>query len=79
MHREESDQSVVCAECGESFLQESERCFEFGTRTLCWNCSLQRGGTYDSDSDEWLVSPDVAGLPDEAYGSSPHEIRKTRS
>jgi hypothetical protein len=55
----------------------SERGFPFGTgNVLCWTCALARGGGYDADRDTWLVPAGLSDLPDEAYGASPHEVRR---
>ena len=66
MDREESDQSVSCRACGAVIEPDASRGFAFGEHgTLCWECSIQRGGTYDSQQDRWTTPPDVSDLPDE--------------
>ena len=65
-----------CALCGESIPVDSERSFAFGAgNVLCWECAIERGGSYDAERDVWASVPDLAGLPDEAFGASPHERR----
>lgn len=79
MEREEWESAGACAQCGASVARDSERGFEFGVgNLLCWGCAIERGGQYDAELERWSVSPNVAGLPDEAYGSAPHEVRRTR-
>lgn len=64
----------VCGLCGAS---TSESAFAFGTAgTLCYECSIARGGRFDAGRDRWDPPPDVADLPDEAYGAAPHEKRR---
>jgi hypothetical protein len=76
---EEREEREVCASCGERIAPESERAFGFGTRNvLCFACATRRGGHYDADRDSWDVAPDLAGIVDEAYGTSPHEVRRGR-
>jgi hypothetical protein len=81
MDREPDDRSEPrrCAQCGASVLSESERAFEFGDENLlCWECATARGGRYDEAADAWEPTPDLGGLSDEAYGASPHEVRRSR-
>ena len=75
--REDRDEADVCASCGTRGALE--RAFAFGTgNLLCAACAIARGGRYDALRDAWEVAPDLAGLADEAYGASPHEIRRGR-
>ena len=79
MDREEWENDEVCALCGELVSTGTERGYAFGTgNLLCLSCATKRGGQYDSERDRWEVAPDVGGLADEAYGSSPHEVRRRR-
>ncbi|MBW2267416.1 MAG: hypothetical protein JRH16_02475 [Deltaproteobacteria bacterium] len=79
MEREDWESAQTCAQCGTSVAPGSGRGFEFGTgNLLCWNCAMERGGRYDAERDTWTVSPDVADLPDEAYGAAPHEVQRRR-
>lgn len=74
MHREEWEGAEICAACGGPVSAGTERGFSFGLRNaLCWSCAVARGGRYDADRDTWTESPDVAGLPDEAYGEATDE------
>ena len=64
---------------GTSAVYGAERAFGFGDENwLCWACAEARGGRYDARREQWERAPDVSGLPDEAYGASPHEIRRGR-
>lgn len=67
----------TCAQCGAAVESVGERSFAFGAgNQLCWTCAVARGGSYDADRDTWERSPDLSGLSDEAYGASPHEVRR---
>jgi hypothetical protein len=71
--REPSD---LCGVCGSSLSAETQSAYSFGTAgVLCFECSIARGGRFDADRDTWDPPPDIAGLPDEAYGAAPHERR----
>jgi len=72
----EFDSLDCCALCGEPIPVDSERSFAFGAdNVLCWECAIERGGSYDAARDVWDCVPDLAGLSDEAFGASPHERR----
>ena len=76
---EDREEREVCARCGERIAPESEGAFAFGSgNVLCRACAVERGGRYDARRDAWDRSPDLAGLPDEAYGPAPHEVRRRR-
>jgi hypothetical protein len=76
---EDEDRPETCAACGASVTAGPERGFAFGSgNMLCWQCATARGGRYDADREAWDRAPDLAGLPDEAYGASPHEIERRR-
>jgi len=76
---EDREAAEVCAACSASISLEPARSFAFGSgNALCWQCATERGGRYDADRESWDRAPDLAGLPDEAYGASPHEIRRGR-
>ncbi len=73
MVREDWENTPVCVQCGSA---NAERGFQFGAAgLLCWTCALERGGRYDAERETWSESPDVSGLPDEAYGATPRERR----
>jgi len=75
----EAEELDVCAACGTQIHADSERAFAFGDENfLCARCAVARGGRYDAERDEWHATPDLTGLPDEAYGASPHERRGRR-
>jgi len=69
-----------CALCGAtSGVSAADRSYAFGIRNqLCWSCAVSRGGVYDEERDCWDRKPDLSDLPDEAYGTSPHEVRRGR-
>ena len=76
---EDREEREVCASCGERIAPESESAFGFGTgNVLCAVCATRRGGRYDASRDVWDEPPDLSGLADEAYGASPHEVRRGR-
>jgi recombinational DNA repair protein (RecF pathway) len=63
MHRSEQETLATCADCGAELDPASERGFSFGSRgVLCAECSLRRGGEYDSATDRWVRSPALDGL-----------------
>jgi len=69
----------VCGACGARLAGGADRAYRFGTENaLCWECAAARGGRYDAERDAWDPPPDLADLPDEAYGASPHEVRGKR-
>jgi hypothetical protein len=73
---DERDFGDLCGVCGASVAAETESAYSFGTGSvLCFECSIARGGRFDAGRDIWDPPPDVAGLPDEAYGAAPHERR----
>lgn len=66
MHRSESDQAVPCAVCARPVYPGADRGYEIGpTRSLCWQCAVDRGGAYDESSDRWTVAPNVGDLAEE--------------
>lgn len=76
---EDRDIPSSCAVCGRAVASDAERSFGFGAgNVLCWDCAEARGGRYDALRDTWETPPDLSGLPDEAYGAAPHEIRRGR-
>lgn len=79
MDLDETDVVRSCAVCGTPVDPGRDRGFAFGAdNVLCWACAEERGGSYDAERDTWSSAPDVSGLPDEAYGASPHEVRRGR-
>jgi hypothetical protein len=65
--------------CGARITSDLDRTFAFGAENLlCGSCAAARGGRYDAERDAWDPPPDLADLPDEAYGASPHEMRRRR-
>lgn len=80
MEPEEQDfEPGICVVCGATVAVGAEPGFGFGAgNQLCWSCAVARGGRYDADRDVWERAPDLAGLADEAYGATPHEVRRGR-
>jgi hypothetical protein len=63
MHESEESELAVCAGCRATLSTRSDRAFGFGTDSaLCWECSLKRGGRYDSTHERWEVAPLVSDL-----------------
>ena len=74
---EDREEGEICASCGARIVDELESGFAFGTENvLCATCAIRRGGRYDAQRDVWDQPPDLTGLADEAYGASPHEVRR---
>lgn len=66
---EPSDEAAIaiCAACGTELEPETERGFRIGERgALCFECAVERGGTYDETEDRWLEPPDLEGLESDA-------------
>jgi hypothetical protein len=79
MDPDDREDFAVCSLCGAQVSEESEGIFGFGTQNvLCGECAIARGGRYDALRDAWEVAPDLTGLPDEAYGAAPREVRPKR-
>jgi hypothetical protein len=73
MEQEEWESRDVCVLCGELVASDAQG-FAFGiANVLCARCATARGGRYDAMRDVWEEKPDLSCLPDEAYGSAPHE------
>jgi len=65
MQESESQELVSCAVCGAEISVAADRGFAFGSGgALCWECSLRRGGRYDSAHERWEVAPRVDDLFD---------------
>jgi len=65
MHESESRELVSCADCGAEISVAADRGFAYGSgAALCWECSVRRGGRYDSTHERWEVAPQVADLFD---------------
>jgi hypothetical protein len=77
MEQEDREELDVCSLCGSLLSLGPVRAFGFGTdNVLCGACATARGGRYNAERDVWEVTPDLSGLPDEAYGAAPHERRR---
>ncbi len=58
------DIGIGCAECGASLWEDMGRAFSFAPhRYLCFECATRRGGLYDPGLENWMMPPDVRGLP----------------
>jgi hypothetical protein len=54
---------AVCADCGTEVEPDGDRGFRVGDRAaLCFECAVERGGTYDETEERWLEPPDLEGL-----------------
>ncbi len=63
MHREEAETLEACADCGAEISATLHRAYLFGSDgALCWECSLKRGGDYDTEMDSWCTSPRIDDL-----------------
>ncbi len=63
MHEAESSELVSCAVCGAELCVATDRGFAFASNgALCWECSVRRGGRYDSLHERWDVAPQVSDL-----------------
>lgn len=70
MHRSEAYDLVLCAHCGAEISLGDKRSFAFGQDdALCFECSIERGGTYDEGRDDWVQAPDLRGLAELAQES----------
>ena len=63
MHRSEDREEVPCSACGAPIPTGAPAGFRFGAeQQLCWQCAVDRGGSYDANHDSWVTEPDVADL-----------------
>ena len=59
----DDDTISVCADCGTEVELDTERGFRIGDRAaLCFECAVERGGTYDENDERWLEPPDLEGI-----------------
>lgn len=64
MHQEEMDM-VVCDDCGAELALEGSRAYRYSDDGfLCFDCTVRRGGTYDTVHETWMLVPEVSDLPD---------------
>lgn len=64
MHRSETTEYTVCADCGAEIAPSGERAYAFGEEgVLCFACARRRGGSYDEQHDRWTRPPATADLP----------------
>jgi len=63
MHRSETRELSLCADCGAEILPARDRGFSLGgDLALCMACAVRRGGAYDEEYDRWVRVPDTADL-----------------
>jgi hypothetical protein len=64
MHRSESEELLRCAACGDLIDPGTGRPYAFGTEdaVLCFDCAVERGGSYDGVQERWTRAPRVADL-----------------
>jgi hypothetical protein len=66
MHSQEWNDLVECCDCGATLSGETDRPFAMSDDDfLCFECAVRRGGVFDTMQERWIVSPNVADLPDE--------------
>jgi hypothetical protein len=66
MHYEEWAHQTPCADCGQIMSVAEDRGFIYGEgAAVCFHCAVRRGGSYDGDTERWVVAPNVSDLPDE--------------
>jgi hypothetical protein len=55
-----------CIDCGTTVAPERDRAFSITDEVvLCYECSVRRGGVYDSDRDQWAIAPSLEEIPEE--------------
>jgi hypothetical protein len=63
MHQSEIDSSTPCAVCEALVGPGFARGYGFGSNEmLCWQCAIDRGGSYDSEQERWVSPPRVEDL-----------------
>lgn len=66
MHSQEWSELVDCCDCHAPVAPKTDRVFALDADVfLCFGCAIRRGGIYDEDQERWVVTPDVADVPDE--------------
>ena len=59
----ETDELLLCNDCGIEIVPGVERGFTSGTETqLCYDCAERRGGSWDEKREVWAIAPDLIGL-----------------
>lgn len=65
MHRSETYDLVRCVQCGAEVSISANRAFVIGQdNALCFACSIDHGGQYDEEHDDWVQPPNLLGLAD---------------
>jgi hypothetical protein len=63
MHRSEEREWSRCVACGADVVPATDRCFRFGVRgVICFECGVERGGSFDAQRDRWQTEPGVDDL-----------------
>jgi hypothetical protein len=63
MHRSERDRAGTCSACGGEVKGNVDRTFAFGSRgLLCFECAIERGGSYEERREIWVEEPLVDDL-----------------
>ena len=63
MNWEDWQEQVSCVFCGALISPPLDLNFAFGHEgVLCWDCCIERGGSYDFDRDRWTEPPDTSDL-----------------
>lgn len=66
MHRSETRELLACAACGATVEPRAGGLYAFGTDSaLCFECAVERGGSYDSERERWREAPRTADLASE--------------
>lgn len=63
MHRSETYDLVLCANCEAEVSSDDHRAYLFGQgAALCYECALAHGGRYTEERDDWTRAPDVSAF-----------------
>jgi hypothetical protein len=63
MEEEELEVGEPCTNCGTVVVEGLSPLYRFGDRgVLCWECAIQRGGTYDAEHESWVEPPRTSDL-----------------
>lgn len=63
MHRSELEDATPCAACDAMVEPGAARGYGFGSdAVLCWQCAVDRGGSYDAEQERWVSPPRVDDL-----------------
>lgn len=63
MHRSDEQNLVECAACGVQVDINLGRSFTLGSSSaLCFECAIERGGSFDEQTDRWTETPRVSDV-----------------